>query len=47
MGTSRLTEERVDIIYKVDLSGIKTISNFYLTLSVAKKRYPTLLMHVD
>ena len=37
MGSSRLTEERVDIIYKVDLSRIKTTSNFYLTLSVAKK----------
>ena len=37
MGTSRLTEERVDIIYKVDLSRIKTTNKFYLTLSVAKK----------
>ena len=37
MGTSRLTEERVDIIYKVDLSRIKTINKFYLTLSAANK----------
>ena len=47
MGSSRLTEERVDIIYKVDLNKIKTINMFYLTLSVAKKKYPTLRMHVD
>ena len=37
MGSSRLTEERVDIIYKVDLSRIKTINKFYLTLSAANK----------